>query len=120
MALPPLNQTLARRLMEETQVYKMLRGFRGRPPADLQKMEEIIVAFSNLIVDFPEITEMDVNPIAISDGKAYVLDARIIISDEMTKHTSQYPYPVITPYPTRYIMPWTLPMNGSALETDQT
>ena len=109
MALPPLNQTLARRLMEETQVYKMLRGFRGRPPADLQKIEEIIVAFSNLIVDFPEITEMDVNPIAISDGKAYVLDARIIISDEMTKHTSQYPHLVITPYPTRYIMPWTLP-----------
>jgi len=112
IALPPLNQTLARRLMEETQVYKMLHGFRGRPPADLQKMEEIIVAFSNLIVDFPEITEMDVNPIAISDGKAYVLDAKIIIGDEMTRSTSQYPHLVITPYPTRYIMPWTLP-NGT-------
>lgn len=108
-ALPPLNQTLARRLMEETKVFSMLQGFRGRPPADLQKMEEIIVAFSNLIVDFPEIKEMDVNPIAISDGKAYVLDARIIIGNETVKSSTQYPHLVITPYPTRYIMPWTLP-----------
>ena len=108
IALPPLNQILARRLMEETQVYKLLHGYRGRPPADLQKMEEIIVAFSNLIVDFPEIAEMDVNPIAISDGKAYALDARIIISDDMAESTSQYPHLVITPYPARYIMPWTL------------
>jgi len=108
IALPPLNQTLARRLMEETQAYKLLHGYRGRPPADLQKMEEIIVAFSNLIVDFPEIAEMDVNPIAISDGKAYALDARIIIGDDMAESTSQYPHLVITPYPTRYIMPWTL------------
>ncbi|OPY68937.1 MAG: Acetyltransferase Pat [Syntrophorhabdus sp. PtaU1.Bin002] len=108
IALPPLNQTLARRLMEETQAYKLLHGYRGRSPADLQKMEEIIVAFSNLIVDFPEIAEMDVNPIAISDGKAYALDARIIISDDMAESASQYPHLVITPYPTRYIMPWTL------------
>lgn len=108
IALPPLNQILARRLMEETQVYKLLHGYRGRPPADLQKMEEIIVAFSNLIVDFPEIAEMDVNPIAISDGKAYALDTRIIISDGMAESTSQYPHLVITPYPARYIMPWTL------------
>jgi len=108
IALPPLNQILARRLMEETQVYKLLHGYRGRPPADLQKMEEIIVAFSNLIVDFPEIAEMDVNPIAISDGKAYALDARIIISDDMAESASQYPHLVITPYPARYIMPWTL------------
>lgn len=108
IALPPLNQILARRLMEETQVYKLLHGYRGRPPADLQKMEEIIVAFSNLIVDFPEIAEIDVNPIAISDGKAYALDARIIISDGMAESTSQYPHLVITPYPARYIMPWTL------------
>jgi acetyltransferase len=109
IALPPLNQTLARRLMEETQVYKMLHGYRGRPPADLKKLEKIIVAFSNLIVDFPEIGEMDVNPIAISEGEVYVLDARIIISNDMAESTSQYPHLVITPYPTRYIMPWTLP-----------
>ena len=62
IALPPLNQTLARRLMEETRVYRLLQGYRGRPPADLRKMEEIIVTFSNLIVDFPEISRDGYQP----------------------------------------------------------
>ena len=109
VALPPLNQTLARRLMEETRVYGMLSGYKGRPPADLRKLEEIIVVFSNLIVDFPEIAEMDINPIAISDGKAYALDSRIILGGEATGSVQHYPHLIITPYPTRYVTPWTLP-----------
>jgi acetyltransferase len=114
IGLPPLNQTLARRLMEETKVYGMLKGYRGRPPADLRKLEEILVNFSNLIVDFPEIAEMDVNPLAISAGKAYALDARIVIDKGCTGELGQYPHLVITPYPTRYVMPWTL-WDGSEL-----
>ena len=55
VGLPPLNQALARRLMEDTKVYKMLQGYRGKAPADLRQLEQIIVSFSNLIVDFPEI-----------------------------------------------------------------
>jgi acetyltransferase len=92
IGLPPLNQTLARRLMEETEVYKMLQGYRGKKPADMKELEHILVNFSNLIVDFPEIAEMDINPIAISDGKPYV----------------HYPHLVITPYPTRYTTTWKL------------
>jgi len=110
IGLVPLNQTLARRLMEETEVYKMLRGYRGKPPADLRQLEQIIVSFSNLIADFPEIAEMDINPIAISDGKAYALDARIIIDQDHLEYASpaQYPHLSITPYPTRFIMNWVL------------
>lgn len=108
IGIPPLNQTLARRLMEETKVFKMLQGYRGKPPADMKQLERIIVNFSNLIVDFPEIAEMDINPIAISDGKAYALDARTIIDKESIDHTAQYPHLVITPYPTRYTMQWKL------------
>ena len=110
IGLVPLNQTLARRLMEETEVYKMLRGYRGKPPADLRQLEQIIVNFSNLIADFPEIAEMDINPIAISDGKAYALDARVIIDQDHLGYTSHYQYPhlSITPYPTRLIMNWTM------------
>ena len=110
IGLVPLNQTLARRLMEETEIYKMLRGYRGKPPADLRQLEQIIVSFSNLIADFPEIAEMDINPIAISDGKAYALDARVIIDQDYLGYTSHYQYPhlSITPYPTRFIMNWTL------------
>jgi acetyltransferase len=108
IGLPPLNQTLARRLMEETEVYKMLQGYRGKKPADMKELEHILVNFSNLIVDFPEIAEMDINPIAISDGKPYALDARIIIDKESMDYTVHYPHLVITPYPTRYTTTWKL------------
>lgn len=105
VGLPPLNQTLARRLMEETEVYGTLKGYRGRAPADLRQLEEMIVNFSNLIVDFPEIAEMEINPIAVSDGKAYALDARIVIDGDEPDRSVPYPHLVITPYPTRYVMP---------------
>ena len=108
IGLPPLNQGLARRLMEETEVYKMIQGYGRKPPADLRQLEQIIVGFSNLIVDFPEIAEMDINPLAISNGKAFALSARIIIDKDGLDYTSPYPHLVITPYPTRYVTPWTL------------
>jgi acetyltransferase len=108
IGLPPLNQALARRLMEETEVYKMIQGYGLKPPADFRRLEQTIVSFSNLIVDFPEIAEMDINPLAISDGKAFVLSARIIIDKDCLEYTSPYPHLVITPYPTRYVVPWTL------------
>ena len=108
VGLPPLNQTLAKMLMEETKVYKMLQGFRGKPPANLEELEEILVSFSNLIVDFPEIAEVDINPLAVSSGKACALDARIIIDETYTEGKSPYPHLVIAPYPTRYVTPWRL------------
>jgi len=109
IGLPPLNQALARRLMEETEVYKMVQGYGRKPPADLRQLEQIIVSFSNLIVDFPEIAEMDMDPLAISNGKAFALSARVIIDKDGLDHTSPYSHLVITPYPTRYVMPWMLP-----------
>ncbi len=108
VGLPPLNQTLARRLMEETRVYRMLQGFRGRPPADMRELEQILVRFSNLVVDFPEIAEMDINPLAISQGTVWALDARIVIDETSLETESPYPHLVITPYPSRYVMPWKL------------
>jgi len=106
IGLPPLNQTLVRRLMEDTRVQKMLQGYRGKPPADIRQLEEIIVRFSNLIVDFPEIEEIDVNPLAITGGKTYALDARIVIDKNALTPQSAYSHLVITPYPTRYVIPW--------------
>ncbi|OPY63628.1 MAG: Succinyl-CoA ligase (ADP-forming) subunit alpha [Syntrophorhabdaceae bacterium PtaU1.Bin034] len=108
IALPPLNQTLARRLMEETKVYKMITGFRGKQPADLMQLEKIIVSFANLIVDFPEIDQMDINPIAISRGVPIALDARIIVDKDCLAYFPPYPHLVIAPYPTRYVTPYTL------------
>ncbi|MFP4559078.1 MAG: GNAT family N-acetyltransferase [Archaeoglobaceae archaeon] len=114
VGIPPLNQTLSRRLMEETKIYKFMSGQRGAE-IDLRKLEQVLISFSNLIVDFPEIAEMDINPIAISNGQPYALDSRIIIDEEALSYVEQhpewshhYPHMVITPYPTRYISPWRL------------
>lgn len=65
--------------------------------------------FSHLVVDFPEIAEIDINPLAIADGKAYALDARIVIDRDYVDYGSRYPHLVIKPYPTRYITSWKLP-----------
>lgn len=108
IGLPPMNQTLARRLMEETEVYRMLQGYGGKPPADLRQLEQIIVHFSNLIGDFPEIAEMDIDPLMISNGKAYALGARIVIDRDSLEYQSPYPHLVMSPYPIRYMIPWNL------------
>ena len=109
IGLPPLNQILAKRLMEETKVYRMLEGLRGKPPADFKELEEILVCFSNLVIDLPEIAEIEINPLAIANGKAYALDARIVIDRDYVEGRFRYPHLVITPYPARYITSWSLP-----------
>ncbi|MCD6361179.1 MAG: bifunctional acetate--CoA ligase family protein/GNAT family N-acetyltransferase [Armatimonadetes bacterium] len=109
VGLPPLNQALARRVLERTRIYKMLsQGFRNKPPVNLRLLEETLVRISNLIIDFPEIKELDINPLVISDGNAIALDSRIILDEEaVQQRTGEYPHLVISPYPTKYIQPWT-------------
>jgi acetyltransferase len=108
IALPPLNQTLARRLMEETRVYDAMAGNKSREPINLMRLEQIVVSFANLITDFPEIDEMDINPLAMVRGDPLALDARIIIDPGRLEYYSPYPHLVIAPYPTKYITPYTL------------
>ncbi len=112
VGLPPLNQALARQLIEdEPGVYRMLQGFRGKMPADLRQMEQILVGFSRMIVDFPEILEMDINPLAVSQRKAISLDARILLDrDVLSGKIALNPYShlAIAPYPTRHTRLWRL------------
>lgn len=108
VGLPPLNQNLARLIMEETRIYGALtKGLRNKQPADMKLLEEILVRFSNMIVDFPEIGEIDINPLAISNGIPSTLDARIIIDPTPIGRTAR-PHLVIMPYPTKYVTPWRL------------
>jgi acetyltransferase len=107
IGLPPLNQVLARRVLEETKIYQALsRGLRNKPPIDLRLLEEIMIRFSNLIVDFPEIEEMDINPLVVSEGRLCVLDARIILDKNALDRTETYPHLVIMPYPTKWVTLW--------------
>lgn len=109
VSLPPLNQVLARRMMEETRIFKSLENPpRGVVQPDLGAIDEMITVLSNLVVDFPEIAEIDVNPLIISQGKPVAVDARIIIDQSVLDGTPETPHLVITPYPTRFVSPWKL------------
>jgi acetyltransferase len=107
IGLLPLNQTLARRMMEETKVYKLLKGFRNSPPANVKLLEEIIVRFSQMMVDFPQLKEFEINPLFINENEALSLDARGVINKERL-NTKPHENLVISPYPEKYISLWKL------------
>ena len=134
VGLPPLNQTLARRIMEETRIFKTLESpRRGVVAPDLSEIEGLLIILSNIVADFPEIAEIDINPLVVADGKACAVDARIVIDKSVLDGKPKNPHLVITPYPTRYVTPWRLsdgtevllrpirpedePMIGELLET---
>jgi hypothetical protein len=73
--LPPLNLLLARRLIEKTRVSKVLQGYRNIPPANLDRLSEILVRVSQLVTDCPEITELDINPLSVIGGRFVAVDA---------------------------------------------
>jgi acetyltransferase len=79
IGLPPLTPNLARRLMEETTIFRALQGIRGRKPVDLKALEQILVAFSSLVVEQPWIKEIDINPLLASPERLVALDARVIL-----------------------------------------
>ncbi|NGX47960.1 MAG: Succinyl-CoA ligase [ADP-forming] subunit alpha, partial [Chlamydiae bacterium] len=108
LGLPPLNATLARRLMSHTKIYKALKGVRGRKTIDFAKLEQILISFSELVVSHPHIVECDINPLLASSDQLIALDARIVLSKEPIAH------PVIRPYPSEYISTCTL-SNGTEL-----
>ncbi len=76
----------------------------------LGRLEEIIIRFSQLVVDFPEIRKIDINPIVVKDGKAYVVDAEIVLdSTRLLRQGAEHPENlVIAPYPKKYITQCTL------------
>ncbi len=109
VGLPPLNQILARRMMEETRIFKtMLKPPSGVMAPDLEEIESLLTMLSNIVVDFAEIAEIDINPLVISKGKACAVDARIVVDESVLEGKPKMPHLVITPYPTRYIAPWKL------------
>ncbi len=105
LALPPLTTTLARRMMEQTQISKALAGVRGRKPVDLNGLEALLVRFSQMIVEQPAIKEVDINPLFASPERLMALDARIVLHASDAP-ASSIPKAAIRPYPTQYIAPF--------------
>lgn len=109
LGLPPLNRTLARRIMEETKVYQILKGYRNMPPANLKLLEETIVKFSQMLIDFPQLKEVDINPLFIDNKEAFALDARVVIDPiRVLGEVEPHQHLVISPYPKKYEAAWNL------------
>jgi acetyltransferase len=102
LGLPPLNTTLARRLMEQTQIFTALGGVRGRPPVDLPRLEQLLVRFSQLVLDQPWIREIDINPLLASPEGLVALDARVVLHGAAMRE-EDLPRPAIRPYPRQYV-----------------
>src|SRR6202162_3304221 len=107
LSLAPLNSTLAQRLMEQTHIFKALKGVRGRLPVDLVALENLMVRFSQLVVEQPWIAEIDLNPILASSEGLLALDARVLLQDPRLL-PDQLPKPAIRPYPSQYISQFTM------------
>jgi acetyltransferase len=105
LALPPLNSTLALRLMEQTRILKALKGVRGRKPVDLSALEDLLVRFSQLVVEQRWIKEIDINPLLASPEHILALDARVVVHGlDMTE--DHLPTSAIRPYPIHLVKTW--------------
>jgi len=92
LALPPLTTTLARRMMEKTRIYTALKGVRGRKPVDLAGLEQLLVRFSQLVVEQPWIKEIDINPLLASPERLLALSRRVRIAvDAEERGEGRYP-----------------------------
>jgi acetyltransferase len=107
LALPPLNTTLAQRMMEQTRIFTALKGVRGRKPVDMAALENLLVRFSQLVLEQRWIAEIDINPLLASPERMLALDARILLhGPDVT--LDQLPKPAIRPYPLQYVSTWTM------------
>jgi acetyl-CoA synthetase (ADP-forming) len=75
----PITREDAREMVTEVQAYPLLKGYRNTPPADIDAIINILLNTSRLIMDNPEIKELDLNPIMVYESGAKTVDARIIL-----------------------------------------
>ena len=117
MELPPLNQFLARRLIERARVSETLAEWRGVPQADLEAVEQILLRVSEMVCELPQLREMDINPIIVDDAGAVAVDARVVIehAPPAAHPNGHYQHLAILPYPSAYEREW--PMKGGDLYT---
>ncbi|MDD4902222.1 MAG: GNAT family N-acetyltransferase [Patescibacteria group bacterium] len=103
VGLPPLNMSLALKMIQETKIYKLLEGYRGMPGVDIESIQFLLYKFAYLVADFPEIKELDINPFAVDENGGVVLDAKVILDEKVlgVKH-KPYAHLVISPYPKEF------------------
>ena len=104
LALPPLNESLARRALESLKSWPLLQGYRGKPGVNIDRLLEILMRFSYLVADYPEIKELDVNPLLVTSDDVLALDARVVVDRDIVAHSVRpYAHLAIRPYPEEFV-----------------
>jgi len=104
LEFPPLNERLARQMLESLQIYPLLEGYRGAPAKNIDKLVEVLIRMSYLAADYPEIKELDINPLIVTPEDVIALDARIVVDEDVLgKIVRDYSHLILRPYPERLI-----------------
>lgn len=102
LEFPPLNEQLARQMLKSLQIYPLLEGYRGSKPKNIDKLIEVLIRISYLAADYPEIEELDINPLIVTSDDVIALDARIVVNNDMpVKANNDYSHLILRPYPER-------------------
>jgi len=104
LGLPPLNESLARQMLESLKIYPLLKGYRGSPAKNIDKLIQVLIRLSYLAADYPEIQELDINPLLVTPEDVIALDARIVIDQSLLgKEIHPYAHLALHPYPEKYV-----------------
>lgn len=114
MEMPPLNQFLARRMVQRARVAATLGEWRGAPAIDRDALEQVLLRVSEMVCELPQLREMDINPIILDESGALAVDARIVIQSSPA-HSQHYGHLPILPYPSQYQQEW--PLRGGGIYT---
>ncbi len=104
LEFPPLNERLATHMLQSLKIYPLLEGYRGSRPKNIHKLIEALIRLSYLAADYPEIQELDINPMIVTPDDVIALDAQIVVDQEaLGKQIPEYSHLLLRPYPERLI-----------------
>ncbi|NOY94952.1 MAG: GNAT family N-acetyltransferase [Chlorobi bacterium] len=100
LEFPPLNEQLARQMLQSLKIYPLLTGYRGSKPKNIDKLIEVLIRMSYLAADYPEILELDINPLLVTHDDVIALDARIVVDEKLLETPAkEYSHLILRPYP---------------------
>ncbi|MDB5337897.1 MAG: CoA-binding domain protein, partial [Planctomycetaceae bacterium] len=111
MQLPPLSERRVALMLSELRISPILRGYRGRPGVNQQKLTEVVLAFSRLVEDLPELQAVEINPLLVTADEVIALDARVIVEPSRSNSSVSFSHLAVRPYPTSLISVVTLSDN---------
>jgi len=104
LGFPPLNERLAKRMLEELRMWPLFTGYRGRKPINVEALVEVLIRLSYLAADYPEITELDINPLLCTPTEVVALDARAVVDRSLVgADVEPYAHLVLRPYPEKLV-----------------